>query len=173
MELIDRQKQFILDQIWMMTVQASFQRANVYKGHENKEARKLTLRNQIEEISQQYINTVSPKQHIENIQKICCQSLIGLNINFGVAQKLLNLYLKYLWTLGYINSPPPHFPVDRMIQEALKYKNIFNWTELDNVDQYLSFISYASVEMEKRGLRSLPELELIVYGEWINNLKKI
>jgi hypothetical protein len=39
-------------------------------------------------------------------------------INFGIAQKMLNLYLKYMWSLGNIQEPP-HFPVDRIIQIKL------------------------------------------------------
>lgn len=114
--MADVKKQFILDQIWSMTVRASFQRAKVYEGHQDKEARKLELRRQIEEVAKQYVNTVHEEDHIMNIWSICCVDEIGLNINFGVAQKLLNLYLKYLWTFGYIKPIPPHFPVDRMIQ---------------------------------------------------------
>jgi len=164
-------KQFILDQIWILTVQASFQRANVYKGHNNKEARKLALRAQIEEIAKQYVNPVSEKAHIQNIWGICCTDDVGLNINFGVAQKLLNLYLKYLWTLGIINLAPPHFPVDRMIQEALKYKQLFNWTGLVCECNYKYLIEYAKAEMNERKLNSLAEMELMVYNEWVNKTK--
>lgn len=165
-------KQFILDQIWILAVQASFQRARVYKGHNNKEARKLALRAQIEEIAKQYVNPVSEETHIQNIWGICCADDVGLNINFGVAQKLLNLYLKYLWTLGITEIAPPHFPVDRMIQEALKYKALFNWTQLTDVNVYKAFIEFAKAEMIKRNLNSLAEMELIVYNEWVNKLKK-
>lgn len=172
MSLKDIQKQFILDQIWILTIQASFQRAKVYKGHQNKESRKLELRKQIEDISKQYIIPVSEEQHINNIKSICCANDIGLNINFGVAQKLLNLYLKYLWTLGFIPCVPPHFPVDRMIQEALKYKSLFNWTALTDVTAYLNFISFAKDEMKKRNLASLAELELIVYNVWVSRNRK-
>lgn len=164
-------KQFILDQIWILTVQASFQRANVYKGHNNKEARKLALRAQIEKIAKQYLNPVSEETHIQNIWGICCGDDVGLNINFGVAQKLLNLYLKYLWTLGIIEIAPPHFPVDRMIQEALKYKQLFNWTGLVCECNYKSFIEFAKAEIIKRNLNSLAEMELIVYNEWVNKNK--
>lgn len=164
MKTTDLKKQFILDQVWMMTIQASFQRAKVYKGHANKEARKLELRRQIEELAKQYNNAVSQEDHIANIKSICCKDELGLNINLGVAQKLLNLYLKYLWTLGYIKASPPHFPVDRMIQEALKYKKLFNWTELEEIDPYLDFIEFSRSEMEKRKIGSLAELELVVYN---------
>lgn len=171
MNIEEIQKQFILDQIWILTVQASFQRAKVYKGHENKETRKIALRAQIEDISKQYLDPISEDKHIENIMSICCTDDVGLNINLGVAQKLLNLYLKYLWTLDIIDIAPPHFPVDRMIQEALKYKGLFNWTELDDVNVYISFIEFAKDEMKKRNLNSLAEMELMVYNEWVNKTK--
>lgn len=165
-------KQFILDQIWILTVQASFQRASVYKGYKNKEARKLALRAQIEEIAKQYVNPVSEEVHIQNIWRLCCIDELGLNINFGVAQKLLNLYLKYLWTLGYITPIPPHFPVDRMIQEALKYKGLFNWTGLVCECNYKLLIKFAKAEMSKRNLNNLAEMELVAYNEWVNKLKR-
>lgn len=168
MNLKDIQKQFNLDQVWIMTIQASFQRAKVYKGHTNKEQRKRELRKQVEDLAQQYDQVVSDEQHIHNILSLRCQDEIGLNINFGVAQKLLNLYLKYLWTLGYLRYPPPHFPVDRMIQQALKYEFLFNWTELDNVETYKRFIEFAKVKMNKKSFDSIAELELAIYNGWIN-----
>ncbi|MEN5195785.1 hypothetical protein [Sphingobacterium faecium] len=168
MNIKDIQRQFNLDQVWIMTIQASFQRANVYKAHSNKEQRKRELRKQIEELARQYDQEISEEQHIENILSLKCQDDIGLNINFGVAQKLLNLYLKYLWTLGYLQYPPPHFPVDRLIQQALKYKPLFNWTELDSVETYKRFIEFAKVRMNKEPFDSIAELELAIYNVWIN-----
>ncbi len=84
----------------------------------------------------------------------------------------MNLYLKYLWTLGYLRYPPPHFPVDRMIQQALKYDFLFNWTDLDNVETYKRFIEFAKVRMSKESFDSIAELELAIYNGWINRNRK-
>jgi hypothetical protein len=55
-------------------------------------------------------------------------SLGELGYKYGVAQKLLNLFLKYLWCLGTI-AEPPHCPVDRIIIGKTCYKDK-NWTEI-------------------------------------------
>lgn len=73
----------------------------------------------------QYLEgTVTYKQHILNIKDISYFSsnfneiFKNGKINFVVAQKMLNLYLKNQWCLGNIGEPT-HFPVDRHIQEKL------------------------------------------------------
>ena len=41
-------------------------------------------------------------------------------ITFGTVQKLVNLYLKYLWCANLIGFEPPHCPVDSIVLKELK-----------------------------------------------------
>ena len=59
-----------------------------------------------------------------------------------------------------------------MIQQALKYEFLFNWTELDNVETYKQFIEFAKVRMSKESFDSIAELELAIYNSWINRNRK-
>jgi hypothetical protein len=170
-------KIFLTEQLWSNTFAASFQRAYVYKGKPNdteKLALKKALRNRIEAISrEEYSNVnqvVSDAQHITNIHSIIETSrkfgsiLNGEEIKFGVAQKLLNLYLKYVW-LMFDKPTSPHFPVDRMIQVALgiKEKDIVSWTiDLDE-KSYMNIIKIARNKLNPN--ESLAEFELRLYNE--------
>jgi hypothetical protein len=170
-------KTFLMEQLWSNTFAASFQRAYVYNG-EPKDIEKLALkealRNRIEAISKdEYSNVsrqVSDSQHILNIQSVIKTSrkfgaiLNGEEIKFGVAQKLLNLYLKYVW-LMFDKPTSSHFPVDRMIQVALgiKEKDIVSWTiDLDE-KSYMNIIKIARNKLNPN--ESLAEFELRLYNE--------
>ncbi len=54
--------------------------------------------------------------------------LFGNGFRVGIAQKALNLYLKYLWCLGKITEPP-HCPFDSIIISEIKCN--IKWTEMD------------------------------------------
>ena len=80
-----------------------------------------------------------------------------------VSQKVFNLYLKFLWCLGFI-AEPPHFPVDRIIQQKLKIKLIKPWTKFTSVDEYMLVINHAR-ELLGEKYKSLPELELELFND--------
>jgi hypothetical protein len=56
----------------------------------------------------------------------------------GVAQKLVNVHLKYLWTAGFCPEPP-HCPIDGRIRDAAGIKYI--WTKSDSIEEYQKAIS--------------------------------
>jgi hypothetical protein len=159
------QKKFIYNEIWTLTFGAAFQRANVYvKGAKDDEKKgfKKYLQEYIEEniLPVYKDNRVTDNEiHLNQIKSVSDAShrYIGSNIlsnnnrlNFGVSQKLLNLLLKYLWCL--FNYPePPHFPLDRRIQESLidlaKESNVLpidvvNWTQMSDSGDYMIIIEY-------------------------------
>ena len=86
-------------------------------------------------------------------------------IKLGTVQKLLNLYLKYLWVLDYIPEPP-HCPIDRGILEELRKtnKNLpTSWTKINKEEEYKNCIE----EINKiRGKKSIACWEL----EFWNNI---
>ena len=59
--------------------------------------------------------------------------LLANGYPFGIAQKLLNVYLKYQWCSGWIFEPP-HCPIDRTILQKLTLENRFIWTTMNESD---------------------------------------
>ena len=77
----------------------------------------------------------------------------------GVTQKLLNLFLKYLWVLGYLNQDkqPASCPFDSQILGALGIND--RWTEVDDIKKYEQWIS-AAVNVAEKENKSIAEWEL-------------
>jgi|JI10StandDraft_1071094.scaffolds.fasta_scaffold01502_36 hypothetical protein len=178
LNVAEKKMQFMHEEIWMLTIAGAFQRAKVYKREVKEKAKKEfkdKLQDQLVAIAKQYAVDVTEKKHLENIYTICQlkdKNLKAGSLNFGISQKLLNLYLKYLWCLGQI-LPPPHFPVDSIIQTALKRearkfnlesKEPFPWTKIKNEKDYLAIIDYARKVMHKRGGQDLATMELELFG---------
>lgn len=172
---INMQKEFLLYEFWILSVQAAFQRSNVYK-KEATEKERIEFRRELKtsvdnELVSQYHNPVSEKQHEENIQKLCTYSKEEYehlfekgSLNIGVSQKLLNLYLKYQWCNGWIPTPP-HFPVDRIIQQKIKVKPLKPWTQFENIEEYRTVIKCAKEYLEKETTyTSLAEMELHLFS---------
>ena len=61
-------------------------------------------------------------------------------MNFGVSQKILNLLLKYKWCIDDYPEPP-HFPLDRRIQEILNLNPIISWTQITTSEEYMKIIN--------------------------------
>lgn len=146
------QNRFVENEIWTLTFSASFQRANVYLSDVKDKAKsdfKTKTRVFIENIAKLYVSKqkVTDEEHIENIEKIGEYSKEFSNIlqngklNFGVCQKLLNLYLKYQWCLNN-KFIPPHFPVDRRIQVNIGFEPISSWTKFEDSIDYMKIIDF-------------------------------
>ena len=90
---------------------------------------------------------------------------------YGIAQKLLNLYLKYLWCIKLIHTPP-HCPIDRIIINKLKLK--CNWTQINDEKYYRRIIEKIKKTIKLDEVHSpnesIAEWELKVYSR--RNLKK-
>ena len=170
---------FIQDEIWLVTFNAAFQRANVYNEGADEE-QKMYLRNMLKleieyEILSDYHNEVSDEKHIENIYRIKRRSenfseiLNNGSFSFGVCQKILNLYLKFQWCLDRIKSTPPHFPVDRRIQTALKIRNIVSWTKEMGEKEYMEIIKIAREKLKQFDKENIAELELYLFERRSNS----
>ncbi len=143
---------FINNEIWSLTFAGAFQRANIYSSKvsdNEKNEFKVGLRKFVEEELYAFYqkDTIHDDIHLEQIYKLSNYSkkytsiLQGEQLNFGVSQKIVNLFLKYQWCLGKI-PPPPHFPVDRRIQEIIKYKPIVSWTKFKDETDYMKIICF-------------------------------
>jgi hypothetical protein len=169
-------KEFIESEIWMLTVGASFQHANVYKPNVKLDAiEKKYFKNMLHGfiknlVESRYSKIVNDEDHIQNIRSVSEFSkndatiLTNGKLNFGVSQKMLNLYLKYHWCLGNIPTPP-HFPVDRIIQQKLKL-NPIAWTQMDGekgIQDYRRIIAVAKEKLNQDECKNVAELELMLF----------
>ena len=176
---------FIHKEIWLLTTMGGFQRANLYDKQipPNEQTRKKfreALHTFIKELAiTQYTKDVSVKKHINNIKSISeftakskfSYMLYKGKLNFGVSQKLLNLYLKYLWCIDAI-ATPPHFPVDRIIQvilnketkkQGLPKRAITSWTQMETEKEYMEVIEFANKIIPFTGYMNLAQLELDLF----------
>jgi hypothetical protein len=139
---VTKEQEFIIDEIWILAWNASVQRANLYKkglSSDNTEApefRDSVITYIEKEIFKSYKSGCTEEQHYKNIDSLIGKAnVLGSSIlgpdgyKYGVAQKLLNLAVKYMWCLGHIKEPP-HCPIDRIIINKTKFKDKINWTEI-------------------------------------------
>lgn len=167
----DSKKIFIDDEIWILTFGGGFQRANIYKKGVSG-VKKNELRNYIKQyvrklVESLYMSKKCPddKRHAENISKFCRnisrnfkEILNQGKFKIGIGQKILNLYLKYLWCLGLIPEPP-HCPFDRIVISKLGMN--VSWTKLDNIDQYNELVNIARIKAKRK---SLAEWEFEIFS---------
>lgn len=167
--------EFLHQQLWNATIRASLSRAEtVYtslstKGEKDAFKQELfTFTSQL--IDQEYqIPTPSETKHSENIQKLISftrkfsATLAGGRLNFGRAQKVLNLFLKYRWCIKTA-ATPPHFPVDRLIQQKLGIKSPPSWTAWKDESEYNEVIELAKRKALEEGFETIAEYELWLYN---------
>ena len=176
MSIRELQKKFIDEEIWILTFGGAFQRAEIYKKDNFSDFTREKIRTQFreeikkfirEEIAPQYQNIIDDDKHISNIVRFTEWSknfsdiLNGGYLKIGVSQKLINLYLKYLWSLNLIKIPP-HCPFDRIIISKLGYYNPPSWTKLDDINKYKEFVQKAREKAKQENL-TIAEWELKVF----------
>jgi len=170
MDLPSAHQTFLRDEFHGLVLQATLQRARVYapglseRVHERFRA---GLRDVLEGTASDYALTVGEPQHLVRIADLAkrmsadhSEALRGGRFRIGPAQKALNLFLKYLWCMGWIPTPP-HCPFDARIIGRLPTRDRVNWTTLDDLAQYQGLVVAA------RGLagsKSLAEWELYEYN---------
>lgn len=165
-------QQFIKEEVWLLSTFGAFQRANIYLP-EVTEKEKTAFRKALQQFINDklvpvYQSAVTEEVHISNIETLSMFSfgfkeiLKNEQLNFGVSQKLLNLYLKYLWCLDSIPTPP-HFPVDRIIQTKLGIKNIEAWTQFESAAPYMDVVNKAKEVLKNTEYTSLAQLELEIF----------
>jgi hypothetical protein len=121
------------------------------------------LRRELEKIAAKYTTTVLEQTHVSNTQNLADGLtskyrgfLVGGRFRIGIAQKALNLYLKYLWCLGLIPLPP-HCPFDNRIIHQLPECADLKWTLIDTIADYMRLVEAAT---ERAAPKSLSEWEL-------------
>ncbi len=111
--------------------------------------------------------TVPHEEHVQNSAKVSeamsrkhGRCLLNGRFRIGVAQKALNLYLKYLWCLGEVTEPPD-CPFDRIVISALEGCDDVNWTQFDDLGTYERLVKAAR---EIASEKSLAAWELEYYS---------
>ena len=171
-----KKDKFIRRELWLLTYTSAFQHALIYtKLNKISDNTRKNFKEEMFEwcneiVEKQYHAEVSEKKHIDNIHALINYTsdffpdiLDNRRIKFGIAQKILNLYLKYLWCIGDIPTPP-HFPVDRIIQDILRLPQRFSWTKMDSEVEYMSIIKQAKKVQKERNYSNLAEMELNEYS---------
>ncbi len=141
----------------------------------NKGAFRAEWENLIRQESQRYIQATQPisdDQHCDVIRKISenLSSKFGnilqdAALRYGISQKALNLYLKYLWRLKTVVTQPPHCPVDSVVLR--KGRILGSWTKCKEEKEYRDWIDALRIKAKQKGL-SLSEWEYEIWMEaWL------
>jgi hypothetical protein len=181
MALNDKER-FLTGEIFGLTIAGAFGHGKVYRTTLPTAARKSQFRRAISErldrLMEQYAGGVSEKEHVHNIDALAKGLSRGFpdvlergRLRIGTAQKLVNLYLKYCWVLGWIREPP-HCPFDRTIIANIKATTKANWTEIEFVERYLELVQAAHAAAEGAGL-SLAAWELEMFSRKADLRKRI
>jgi hypothetical protein len=149
-------------------ISSALQRNKTYRDGCSDEKRgrfRTELARLIRSEAQRYGRPVSDVQHCEAIRRIsdavsqwCGDSLVNGRLRYGTAQKAFNLYLKFLWRLGKV-ATPPHCPVDSIVLAEGGIDGA--WTKCDSEDQYCGWIDRLKMRAKPLGL---PEWE---YQVWL------
>ncbi len=134
------------------------------------------LDGKLRELASRYLGAspVDDEQHIRNIRELreylserFADCLNKGSLTFGVAQKALNVYLKYLWCAGRLQTDPPHCPFDSVILKALRNADRqtpnAKWTEASE-EVYRKWVKQAKECAAARN-GSLNRWELAVYAQ--------
>jgi hypothetical protein len=168
----DIQTTFLHDEVWLLSFIGAFGRAKVYAEDSSDEEDRKEFREYLREtisvtVQKKYKQPVSSKMHIEELRRIKSEVTVifapilrDKKLRLGVLQKLMNLYLKYLWCLRWIPEPP-HCPFDRTIIEELGIKGI-DWTKTDSEAEYNQLVDEAK---KLAGDKSIAEWELNLFNK--------
>ena len=174
--MTNKQKNFLCGEFWILSWKASMPRPRKLYDPEATESKRKKFRKYVIEYCEEKLlphyktDEVSAADHCDNIEKLQIYAnkflykkvLYKSHFNIGVAQKLLNLQLKYLWCMGEIKTPP-HCPVDRIILDMTELKGQYNWTEIDSIPRYKEIIRVITKQASDDGFKNIAEWELCKY----------
>jgi hypothetical protein len=169
--------EFVKKELLILAWGASVQRANLYekKTVSNQSSmqaiqfRESLIKFLTVKIMPQYVKGCTEEDHYRNIEGLIANAkkidpgILGTEgYKYGIAQKLLNLALKYYWCLDLVNEPP-HCPIDRLIISKTSYNGKINWTQIIKRAQYEGIIRELAVLAGDEGL-SIAQWELKHYS---------
>lgn len=150
---------------------ATAQRGRLYAEGASEQARlafRSGLRATLEGLLPKYLRPVRESEHVAVIRNLANftsathgDALRGGRLRIGSTQKVLNLYLKYMWCCGEI-AAPPHCPFDSIVLARIPACSHVKWTRLDSIDEYEQIVLSAKIEA---GSVPLAEWELRLYND--------
>jgi len=172
---MDAEKEnFLRNEFLTMSLLGALGRSRTYSKSATEEAKnrfRNALREKLDEVSILYKSGVTEEEHLLNIEDISNvltsqfhHCLRNGRFRIGIAQKALNLYLKYLWCVNLI-SKPPHCPFDSIVIKYLPNCSDLSWTSIDTIEEYLRLVQDA--QREAKGM-SISKWELKV---WTNSVQ--
>ena len=147
-------EKFLCDEFQMLSWNGSVQRNPTYKKGESPSYKRVIFREGLfdycdKELLPMYKNQeICECIHYKNIKKLKEEAegyengkiLLGGKYKIGTAQKLLNLYLKYLWCKG-MSKKPTHCPLDGKILNHVDWPGE-SWTKWKCIDEYKDAIAW-------------------------------
>ena len=146
---------FLLEQIFGLAFQAMAQRGHLYPQADVSAADKEKWRQRLFALALSLdgaeISSMEDDAYIAFLQNLQTQvnawpesqaALKDGRWRVGSVQKMVNLWLKYMWCDGRV-PPPPHFPVDGVTLQKIPAMKDVRWTQMDSWDQYRTIIQHA------------------------------
>ena len=175
----DNHKEFLVREFVYFSIQAGFATRNeeypVYdRSYEEFNLQKAKiLKKDIKEYLLAYFEEINKSSITEDEHKKRIRSLAtkvtkkyGPMLNegkfrLGVAQKIINLFLKYLWTADLIKEPH-HCPFDNIVKLKIqKYSEdwLSDWTEMKTIKEYEEYVKAVKTAAAKDNM-SIAQWEL-------------
>ena len=141
---LNLREKFLLSQLFGLSFQGMVQRGNLYlkdASPADREAWRKKLEAAVMDLpiegmpamaDEAYLDLLNGLQSKVNAWKEFDDLLAEGGWRAGSVQKLVNLWLKYLWCAGFLKSPPPHFPVDRIMLQYIPGMKDVSWTKMEN-----------------------------------------
>ena len=170
-------EQFLIDEYLASSINAGLQTRNklypIYLSSNSNTVDSQPLRSEIKDFLKSYIerfNNLTEDEHFNCIELLSNKLsenhknfLFKKRFRIGISQKIINLFLKYMWSIDKVKTPF-HCPFDNIIKNELMshYNDIVlvNWTELDSMEKYIEYVNVAKKVADKNGLK-IAEWELL------------
>jgi hypothetical protein len=157
--------EFIQQMYLRNAINAALQRANVYSDDvtgEQKTAFKRDCSQHLADLGRRYFAwehdlesfCAEVQRFSATLSQDHADTLVGHHLRIGIAQKMVSLYLKYLWLAGDCSKKPAAAVLDRGILEASGFHPPPNWTEMDDFRQYQDIQAAIQQRAEEEGFGS-------------------
>ena len=171
MTITDDKRRFIFYELGLLTLKAALSTRDGEYPVYNKDSKpfqrsnaKRVMRELLAKIEIRYSEGgISEEEHVDfiadvttNLSNRLTRYLHHGRFRVGVAQKPVNVHLKYLWAAG-LCPEPPHCPIDGIIRDIAGIG--CTWTQSDSIDEYKTAISALKAIAATKG-QTLAQWEL-------------
>lgn len=180
-------KEFIINECMLFSVQAGLQTRNknfpiynkqpltfsVNKDLKSQPDKTSNLKGFIFDFLKQYLAEIkeigiNEDIHLKKIQELADRLTLKFKhvlyegrFRIGISQKIINLFLKYMWSMGEIPKTC-HCPMDGIVKSLIQKEPgktvLVDWTQLDAMNDYLDYVNAVKQIAEKDNL-SITEWE--------------